>query len=91
MDRREIKLLLNYLDSNVKHLSSLQCKFIASLKERYRMTGVITQKEMECLTEMQEMIPSLIKQEAEVYGAESDRYQAQYSSFDYGTFISSPY
>jgi hypothetical protein len=88
MDRHEIKLLLNYLENNLKHLTSLQCKFIVSLKERYRMTGVLTPKEEESLKEIEELISS---QEAEVVGAESDKYQAQYSSFDYGTFISAPY
>lgn len=91
MDRHEIKLLLNYLENNLKHLTSLQNKFLVSLKERYRMTGVLTPKEEECLKEIKELIPSVIDQEAEVVGAESDKYQAQYSSFDYGTFISAPY
>lgn len=84
MDRQEIKLLLNYLENNRKHLNSLQFEFIASVKENYKTTGVITPRQVACLYEMKEYIPSIVAAEAEsVHESESDKYQAQYSSFDY--------
>lgn len=92
MDRQEIKLLFNYLENNTKHLTSLQHKFIASLREHYRSTGFLTKNEVECLNGMKEYMVSVFNQEAEdVYGTEPDKYQAQYSTFDYGTSISAPY
>ena len=92
MDRQEIKLLFNYLENNTKHLTSLQHKFITSLREHYRSTGFLTKNEVECLYGMKEYMVSVFSEEAEdIYGSEHDKYQAQYSTFDYGTSISAPY
>jgi uncharacterized protein YbaR (Trm112 family) len=81
MNRQEIKSLLNYLENNPKYLNSLQHKFIASSKEQFKSTGVLTKRQRECLYQIKEFIPSLIREEA-VHESESDKYQAQYSSFD---------
>jgi hypothetical protein len=86
MDRKELKLLLNYLENNLKHLTPLQNKFIATISEKYRLTGVITKKEVECLSELRDYI--IVNSEpVKVFDTESEKYQAQYSSFDYGTLI----
>lgn len=82
MDRQEIKFLLNYLDTNRKHLNSLQYEFITFVKENYKTTGVITPRQVSCLSEMKEYIPTIVTAEAESV-LEPDKYQAQYSSFDY--------
>ncbi len=81
MDRQEIKFLLNYLENNPKHLNSLQHEFITTLKEHYKSTGVLTQRQIECLYEIKDYIPSAVMQEEAVYESE---YPAQYSSFDSG-------
>lgn len=81
MNRQEINFLLNYLENNPKHLNSLQHEFITSSKEHYKSTGVLTKRQRECLYQIKEYIPSLVQEEA-VYESESDKYQAQYSSFD---------
>lgn len=87
MDRQEIRLLLNYLENNSKQLTPLQNKFMASAKDHYRFTGFLTKKEVDSLYEMKEGV-----EEAElVYASDSDKYQAQYSSIDYGTFFNAPY
>ena len=92
MDRQEIKLLLNHLENNPKHLTSLQYKFITSLKEHYRSTGFLTKKEVECLYDLKEYLPSAISEETEAgYGSDADKYLAQYSSFDYGTSYNGPF
>jgi len=91
MDRQEIKLLLNYLENNTKHLTSLQYKFIASLKEHYKSTGFLAKKEVESLYEIKELMTSVFSQEDESVYSETDKYQPQYSTFDYGTSISAPY
>ena len=44
MDRQEIKFLLNYLESNLKQLNSLQHEFIASSKETLQVDRVSSQK-----------------------------------------------
>ena len=83
MDRQEIKILINYLENNRKHLNSLQHEFITSVKENYKTTGVITPRQVECLYAMKEYIPSIVLTDAEsVHESEPDKYQAQYSSFD---------
>lgn len=79
MDRQNIKSLFNYLESNSEHLNSLQNKFITSVRENYRNTGVLTQRQLESLHHIKESVPSLAMAESD-YG--SDQYQAQYSSFD---------
>ena len=81
MDRQEINFLLNYLENNPEHLNSLQHEFVASSKKHYRVTGVLTKRQLESLYEIKDYIPSLDIRE-NVYESESDRYQAQYSSFD---------
>ena len=92
MDRQEIKHLLNILENNSKYLTSLQHKFIASLKEHYKSTGFLTKKEVECLYDINEYLPSVLNEETEaVYGADADKYMAQYSSFDYGTSYNGPF
>jgi hypothetical protein len=87
MDRKELKLLFNYLENNTKHLTHLQKTFLIKLTEKYSLTGVITKKEVECLNELKEYIPSATRETNSVLDPEADRYQAQYSSFDYGTCI----
>ncbi len=84
MDRQEIKILLNYLENNQEHLNTLQHEFIASLKEHYETTGVLTKRQVEFLYDSKEYIRSLILKEA-VHESESDKYIAQYSSFDHLT------
>lgn len=89
MDRQEIRLLFSYLFSNSKSLTSLQRQFVSSLNDQYRLTGVLTKRQTECLSELKDFIESDLSQEAEAaYETDSDKYQAQYSSFDYGTAIS---
>jgi uncharacterized protein YbaR (Trm112 family) len=84
MDFQEIKFLLNYLENNPKYLNSVQNKFIASTKENYKSTRVLTKRQLECLYAIKEYIPSLMSKEAD-YESESDKYPAQYSSCDYLT------
>ena len=81
MERQEINFLFNYLVNNQKHLNSLQNEFITSLKNHYNSTGVLTQRQVECLFAIKEYVPSLVMEEV-FYESESDKYQAQYSSFD---------
>jgi hypothetical protein len=84
MNHQEIKFLLNYPESNPKHLNSLQYNFIASLKVQYNKTRFLTRKQVECLYEIREYLLSPVMEEAEY---ESDKYPAQYSSIDYLTTI----
>jgi hypothetical protein len=81
MDGQEIKFLLNYLENNPKHLNSVQNKFIASTKEHYRSTRVLTKRQLECLYAIKEHIASPVTEDV-VYKSETDKYAAQYSSFD---------
>ena len=81
MDRQEIKFLLNYIENNPEHLSPMQHEFFASLKQNYKSTGVLTKRQAECLNEIKEDIPSLVTEDA-VYESQSDKYPAQYSSFN---------
>ena len=87
MDRQEIRLLLIFLENSSKQLTPLQNKFLASARDHYRFTGFLTKKEVDSLYEMKDMI----NQETEAVYADSDKYQAQYSSIDYGTFFNAPY
>lgn len=88
MDRQEIRILLNYLENNSKQLTALQHKFLSSARDHYRFTGFLTKREVDSLYEIKEAIT----REAEpVYASDSDKYQAQYSSIDYGTFFNAPY
>lgn len=89
MDRQEIKLLFSFLFNNSKELTSLQNKFVSSLNDQFRLTGVITKRQSECLNELKDLIDCNKEYEA-AFTADSDKYQAQYSSFDYGTLISVP-
>ncbi len=84
MDSNEIKFLLNYLENNPVCLNPLQYEFIVSLKENYRWTGVITKRQIECLSDLKGYIPSL-SVEKTIYETETDKYEAQYSSFDHFT------
>jgi uncharacterized protein YbaR (Trm112 family) len=72
------------MENNQEHLPSLQHQFIVSLKEHYKSTGVLTKRQVECLYLIKDYIPSLALKET-VYESESDKFQAQYSSFDYLT------
>ncbi|HEX2976754.1 MAG TPA: hypothetical protein VHO68_12535 [Bacteroidales bacterium] len=87
MDRKEIRLLFNYLVSNSKHLTPLQEEYMLSLKEQYSLTGVLTKRQIESLVEIKEFIPSNTSEEPD----QAYEYQAQYSGFDYGTSISAYY
>lgn len=87
MDRKEIRLLFNYLVSNSKHLTSLQEEYMLTLKEQYSLTGVLTQRQVESLNEIKEFVPSKANAEPDP----ALEYQAQYSGFDYGTSISAYY
>ena len=84
MNRQEISILLNYLDNNQKHLNTLQHEFMASLKKNYSSTGVLTKRQVEFLYDLKDYIQSLLM-ERSVYKSESDKYVAQYSSFDHFT------
>ena len=87
MDSQEFKILLNYLENNREHLNTLQNEFITTLKENYNATGVITKRQVEFLYDSKEYIRSLVLKEA-VRESESDKYVAQYSSFDHLTAFS---
>lgn len=84
MDLKEIKLLFNYLENNREHLNSLHHEFIATLKKHYNATGVLTKRQVEGLYQIKDYIPSLVIKE-DVSEPESDKYHAQYSSFDHMT------
>lgn len=84
MDRQEFKLLLNYLENNRVHLNTLQHKFIDSLKDNYNATGVLTKRQVEFLHDTKEYIRSLVLEKS-VHESESEKYAAQYSSFDHMT------
>ena len=81
MDHQEIKFLLIYLDSNGQYLNSLQHKFIASVKESYNATRVLTKRQIEYLYQIKEFILTLVLKEG-INESESNKYPAQYSSFD---------
>ncbi len=83
MDRKEIKLLLNYLDSNLEHLNTLQHEFLTTLKKQYNATGVLTKRQAEFLYDIKEYILSVV-QDRVVIESEPEKYSApQYSSFDH--------
>ena len=84
MDRQEFKFLLNYLENNREHLNILQHKFVASLKDNYNTTGVLTKQQVEFLYDTKEYILSLVSEKS-VNESEPDKYAAQYSSFDHLT------
>jgi uncharacterized protein YbaR (Trm112 family) len=84
MDRKEIKSLLDYLENNFQHLNSMHHEFIGSLKDHYNATGVLTNRQVECLYDIKEYIPTIVVDKT-VYQSESDSYRAQYSSFDHLT------
>jgi hypothetical protein len=79
MDRQEIKILFNYLDNNRKHLNTLQNEFLVSAKKIYNATAVLTQRQLEFLYDMKELISSTLQKEV-VF--ESGSYREQYSSYD---------
>jgi hypothetical protein len=82
MARKEIILLLNYLENKRGYLSPIQFEYITSLKKHYQATDVLTKSQVEWLYEMKEFIPSHGLKKA-VNETESENYQAQYSSFDH--------
>ena len=84
MNRQEISILLNYLDNNQEHLNTLQHEFMTSLKKNYSSTGVLTKRQLEFNYDLKDYIQSLLM-ERSVYKSESDKYVAQYSSFDHFT------
>jgi hypothetical protein len=79
MDREEIKYLLDYLEKNLKQLNSMEYEFLSSSKKLYNLTGVLTKRQIESLEEIKEHIVSGAD---EVHESESEKYRAQYSSFD---------
>ena len=79
MDRQEIKILFKYLDDNREHLNTLQKEFLSSSKETYNATAVLTQRQIEFLNDMKELIAAAVIKEA-VF--ETGSYRAQYSSYD---------
>ncbi len=80
MERQEIKTLFNYLESNRKQLNTLQNEFLASSKNIYNATRVLTQRQIESLNDMKDLIsPPIIKEII----FENEPYRAQYSSFDH--------
>jgi hypothetical protein len=79
MDRQEIKALFNYLDNNRKQLNALQNEFLASSKKIYNDTGVLTQRQIEFLNDMKELISSTVISDVVL---EPGSYRAQYSSYD---------
>lgn len=81
MDRQEIKILFNYLENNRKQLNSLQQEFLATSIKVYYATGVLTKKQIECLYDLKEYIPSMLMKDP--LSDETDKYRAQYSSFDH--------
>ncbi|HLP74174.1 MAG TPA: hypothetical protein VK155_14810 [Bacteroidales bacterium] len=58
MDYKEIKQLFNFLESNRKNLTSLQQEFIDSLRQHYRITGILTSVQTESLNNLKEKINS---------------------------------
>lgn len=84
MDRKEIKILLNFLENNREHLNPLQLGFLASIKNQYTSTWVLTKRQVDFLYDIKEYIRSKGLEES-AFKAEPDRYMAQYSSFDHLT------
>jgi hypothetical protein len=80
MDRQEIKFLLNFLEDNRKHINPLQYAFVTSLRRQFNDTAVLTQKQIESLFDIKELIqpPSMAENILE-----QESYRAQYSSFDH--------
>jgi hypothetical protein len=59
MDRAEIRLLFNYLDINQEQLNRLQNEFILSLKNQYKLTGLLTPGQIDKLVIIKEKVYSL--------------------------------
>lgn len=58
MEYNEIKQLFSFLESNRKNLSKLQQEFIDSLRQNYRITGILTSVQVESLLNLKEKINS---------------------------------
>lgn len=58
MDYKEIKALFNFLEGNRKNLSSLQQEFIDSLRQHYKITGILTSVQVESLLHLKEKVDS---------------------------------
>lgn len=58
MDYKEIKALFNFLEGNRKNLSSLQQEFIDSLRQHYKITGILTSVQLESLLHLKEKVDS---------------------------------
>lgn len=58
MDYKEIKLLFNYLENNRKNLSGLQLEFIDSLRQHFKITGLLTSIQLESLLNLKEKVNS---------------------------------
>ena len=80
MDRKEIKFLFNYLENNRKQLNTLQKDYFVSSWHIYNATGVLTQRQVECLYEIRELISTPVIKDIPF---DTESYRAQYSSFDH--------
>lgn len=58
MDYTEIKQLFNFLEINRKNLTSLQQDFIDSLRQHYKITGILTSVQVESLKNLREKVNS---------------------------------
>ena len=78
MNRKEIKFILTYLDSNRENLDTFQYEFLATLKKQYNATGVLTIKQAEFLDVFKVYIPSLAPVKV-VYNSEPEKFEAELS------------
>lgn len=56
MNHAEIKLLIKYLEDNREHLTNLQKEFILSVRNQYKLTGLVTPGQVESLATMKEKV-----------------------------------
>lgn len=56
MGHKEIKQLFNYLDTNRNNLSRLQQEFIDSVRQHYKVTGLLTSVQAESLLGLSEKV-----------------------------------
>jgi hypothetical protein len=80
MDRKEIKFLFYFLESNRKQLNTMQNAFFTSSWNIYNATGVLTQRQVECLYEIRDIISKPVIKDI---AFDTESYRAQYSSFDH--------
>lgn len=58
MDYNEIKQLFNYLENNRKRLTALQLDFIESLRQHFKITGLLNSIQTESLVNLKEKVNS---------------------------------